>query len=107
MIGLVPKLGVFVAMAMIGCTAGIASAQLSAAFQQSVDPSYLGRSFSIVNLSDEALMPLAMTGFGALISLSSIPFACALVGVLFAALMLWAATRVNVESAGVRLGERP
>lgn len=95
MIGLVPKLGVFVAMAMIGSTAGIASAQLSAAFQQSVDPSYLGRSFSIVNLSDEALMPLAMTGFGALISLSSIPIACLLVAVPFAALMLWAVARVG------------
>jgi MFS family permease len=95
MIGLMPKLGVFVAMAMIGCTAGIASAQLSAAFQQSVDPAYLGRSFSIVNLSDEAMMPLAMTGFGALISLSSIPIACVLVAVLFAALVLWAAARVN------------
>ncbi|HEY3556849.1 MAG TPA: MFS transporter [Kribbella sp.] len=109
MIGLVPKLAVFVAMAMIGCTAGIASAQLSAAFQQSVDPAYLGRSFSIVNLSDSALMPLAMTGFGALISLSSIAIACALVAVLFAALVLWAATRVrpHVDSPRVRLGERP
>ena len=69
---------------------------------------YLGRSYSIVNLSDEALMPLAMTGFGALISLSSIPVACVLVGVLFAALVLWAAVRVRpVDSAGVRLGERP
>jgi hypothetical protein len=95
MIGLVPKLVIFVAMAMIGCTAGIASAQLSAAFQQSVDPAYLGRSFSIVNLSDEAMMPLAMTGFGALISVSSIPVACVLVGVLFATLVLWAAVRVN------------
>ncbi|WP_410792392.1 MFS transporter [Kribbella sp. C-35] len=95
MIGLMPKLGVFVAMAMIGCTAGIASAQLSAAFQQSVDPTYLGRSFSIVNLSDEAMMPLAMVGFGALISLSSIPVACVLVAVLLAALVLWAAVRVN------------
>lgn len=95
MIGLMPKLGVFVAMAMIGCTAGIASAQLSAAFQQSVDPAYLGRSFSIVNLSDEALMPVAMTGFGALISFSSIPVACVLVAVLFAALVLWAAARVD------------
>ncbi|TDW93521.1 transmembrane secretion effector [Kribbella pratensis] len=95
MIGLMPKLGVFVAMAMIGCTAGIASAQLSAAFQQTVDPTYLGRSFSIVNLSDEAMMPLAMVGFGALISLSSIPIACALVATLFATLVIWAAARVN------------
>lgn len=95
MIGFVPRFGIFIAMAMIGCTAGIASAQLSAAFQQSVEAAYLGRSFSIVNLSDEAMMPLAMTGFGALISVSSIPIACALVGAVFAALVLWAAVRVN------------
>ncbi|GAA3124262.1 hypothetical protein GCM10010530_52500 [Kribbella aluminosa] len=109
MIGVVPRLAVFVAMAMISCTAGLASAQLSAAFQQSVDPQYLGRSYSIVNLSDEALMPLAMTGFGALISLSSIPVACVVVGVLFAALVLWAAIRVqpHAEPAGARPGERP
>jgi MFS family permease len=95
MIGLMPRLGVFVAMAMIGCTAGIASAQLSAAFQQTVEAAYLGRSFSIVHLSDEAMMPLAMTGFGALITLSSIPVACVLVAALFAALVIWAAIRVS------------
>lgn len=95
LIGLMPQLGMFVAMAMIGATAGIASAQLSAAFQQSVDPSYLGRSFSIVNLSDEAMMPVAMTAFGAFISLTSIPLACAVIGTAFAALMIWSATRVG------------
>jgi MFS family permease len=95
MIGFVPRFGIFIAMAMIGCTAGLASAQLSAAFQQSVEAAYLGRSYSIVNLSDEAMMPLAMTGFGALISISSIPVACILVGAAFAALVLWASVRVN------------
>jgi MFS family permease len=95
LIGLVPQLGMFVAMAMIGATAGIASAQLSAAFQQTVDPSYLGRSFSIVNLSDEAMMPVAMTAFGAFISLTSIPLACAVIGSAFAALMIWSAVRVS------------
>jgi MFS family permease len=95
LIGVVPQLGMFVAMAMIGATAGIASAQLSAAFQQTVDPSYLGRSFSIVNLSDEALMPVAMTTFGAFITLTSIPLACAVIGTAFAALMLWSAVRVT------------
>jgi MFS family permease len=95
MIGVLPRLGVFVAMTMIGCTAGIASAQLSAAFQQAVEPSYLGRSFSIVHLSDEALMPLAMTGFGAFITLTSIPLACALIGTAFAALMVWSVARLK------------
>jgi MFS family permease len=95
LIGVAPKWGVFVAMGMIGVTAGIASAQLSAAFQQSVEPVFLGRSFSIVNLSDEALMPLAMTGFGALITLTSISFSCLLLGVAFGILMLWSAERIK------------
>jgi MFS family permease len=71
----------FVAMAMIGFTAGLASAQLSAAFQQTVEPAFLGRSFSIVNLSDEAFMPVAMVAFGALIGLTSVGLSCLVLGV--------------------------
>jgi hypothetical protein len=95
MIGSVPRLAVFVAMGMIGATAGLASALLSGAFQQTIDPAFLGRTSSIVSLSDEALMPLAMTGFGALISLTSVPAACALLGAAFAALMVWSASRLR------------
>ncbi|TCO51447.1 putative MFS family arabinose efflux permease [Kribbella antiqua] len=98
MIGVVPRTIVFLAMAMIGFTAGLASAQLSAAFQQTIEPSYLGRTSSIVNLSDEALMPVAMTAFGAFISLTSIPLACAVLGSAFAALMIWSAARVRPEA---------
>lgn len=57
---------------MIGFTAGLASAFLSGAFQQTIEPAFLGRTSSIVSLSDEALMPVAMTGFGALISLTDV-----------------------------------
>jgi hypothetical protein len=74
--------------------ADIVGTPLSAAFQQSV-ASYLGRSYSIVNLSDEAAMPVAMTAFGAFISLTSIPLACAVIGTAFAALMIWSALRVS------------
>ncbi|ADB32390.1 major facilitator superfamily MFS_1 [Kribbella flavida DSM 17836] len=94
-IGLVPRAGVFVAMGVIGFTAGLASAQLSAVFQRTVDPGYLGRTSSIVSLSDEALMPVAMTGFGALVSLAGIAAACGLIGAFFAALMLWSAARMR------------
>jgi MFS family permease len=94
-IGFVPRAGVFIAMGVIGFTAGLASAQLSAAFQQTIAPAYLGRTSSIVSLSDEALMPVAMTGFGALISGAGIPFACSLLGAVFAALMVWSATRLT------------
>jgi hypothetical protein len=95
MISVVPRPAVLLAMAMIGFAAGLASAQLSAAFQQTIAPSYLGRTSSIVNLSDEALMPVAMTAFGALITLTSIPLACAVLGTAFAALMVWSAVRVK------------
>lgn len=95
MIGSVPRLAVFVAMGMIGATAGLASAWLSGAFQQTIDPAFLGRTSSIVSLSDDGLMPVAMTGFGALISLTSVPAACALLGAVFAALMVWSASRLR------------
>ncbi|MEU4194105.1 MFS transporter [Kribbella sp. NPDC026611] len=95
MIGSVPRLAVFVAMAMIGCTAGLASALLSGAFQQTIDPAFLGRTSSIVSLSDDGLMPAAMAGFGALISLTGVATACALIGGLFAALMVWSASRLR------------
>jgi hypothetical protein len=95
MIGVMPRAGIFAAMIMIGATAGIASAQLSAAFQLAVDPSYLGRSFSIVNLSDEGLMPVAMVAFGAFVTLAGISVACAVVGAAFGALMVWAVARVG------------
>ncbi|MEV6286417.1 MFS transporter [Kribbella sp. NPDC051770] len=94
-IGVVPRAGVFVAMGVIGFTAGLASAQLSAAFQQTIAPAYLGRTSSIVSLSDDALMPVAMTAFGALISVAGIPFACGLLGAVFALLMIWSASRLD------------
>ncbi|MFG1908563.1 MFS transporter [Kribbella sp. NPDC048928] len=95
MVGSVPRLAVFVAMGMIGFTAGLASAYLSGAFQQTIEPAYLGRTSSIVSLSDEALMPVAMTAFGALISLTTVAATCALFGVVFAALMMWSALRIG------------
>jgi MFS family permease len=93
-IGIAPYPGVFVAMATIGLTAGLASAFLSGAFVAAVEESYLGRCSSIVGLADQALMPAAMTGFGLLISGVGVAVACALVGFAFAATMLWAVVRV-------------
>ncbi|MEV5967460.1 MFS transporter [Kribbella sp. NPDC051952] len=95
MIGFVPRPLVLVAMGMIGFTAGLASAYLSGAFQQTIEPAYLGRTSSIVSLSDDGLMPLAMTGFGALISLADVAVSCALLGTAFAGLMVWSASRLR------------
>jgi arginine exporter protein ArgO len=87
-------------MAVVGFTAGLASAQLSGAFQQTIDPAYLGRTGSIVSLSDEALMPVAMTGFGALISLVGVGPSCLVVGGAFAVLMVWSAARLRSPAPG-------
>lgn len=40
-------------------------------------------------------MPVAMTGFGALISLTDVAVACALLGTAFATLMVWSASRLR------------
>ncbi|MGY4766522.1 hypothetical protein ACXC9Q_06360 [Kribbella sp. CWNU-51] len=64
-------------------------------FQQTIEPAFLGRTSSVVSLSDEGLMPIAMTGFGALISLTDVAVACALLGTAFAALMVWSASRLR------------
>lgn len=99
-LGSAPRIGVFAAMAVVGFTAGLASAQLSGAFQQTIDPAYLGRTGSIVSLSDEALMPVAMTGFGALISLVGVGPSCLVVGGAFAVLMVWSAARLRSPAPG-------
>jgi MFS family permease len=93
-IGIAPYPGVFLAMATIGLTAGLASALLSGAFVAAVHESYLGRCSSIVGLADQALMPAAMTGFGLLISGVGVDVACTLVGAAFAAMMLWSIVRL-------------
>jgi MFS family permease len=100
-IGFAPYAGVIGCMLTIGITAGLASAFLSGAFQRTIDPAYLGRTGSMVMLSDEALMPLAMTGFGALAAGTSLVTACAVTGAGFAALVLWSASRSNLDPAPV------
>jgi hypothetical protein len=94
-LGFVPHAGVFVAMGVIGFTAGLASAQLSGAFQRTIEPAYLGRTSSIVSLSDEAFMPIAMVAFGTLIGLTSIGLSCLVLGVGFGVLMVYSAARLR------------
>ena len=96
-VGFSPYAGVVGCMLVIGLTAGLASAFLSGAFQRTIEPAYLGRTGSMVMLSDQALMPLAMTGFGALAGLTSIVTACTVVGAGFAVLVLWSASRPHLD----------
>src|SRR5262249_26215746 len=110
-IGVVPKLGVYAAMAIIGITAGLASAYVSGAFQRTVDAAYLGRTSSLVGIGDSAGMPVAMTGFGALASATSVAVACGTAGGGFAAMVGWSASRPGIDEpatpqpAAVPVGE--
>ena len=98
LVGFAAKPGIFASMLVIGVTAGLASAFLSGAFQRAVAESYLGRASSIVGLADDAIMPLAMTGFGALAAASSLATACAIAGVGFIVLVSWSATRPGIDT---------
>ena len=98
-IGWAPLAGMFVGAAMVGVTAGLASALLSGAFMRTVAEDYLGRTSSIQALGDDAVMPLAMVGFGALAAGTTVGLACTLMAVGFATLVTWSAFRPGLDSA--------
>lgn len=83
---------------VIGITAGLASTQLSGAFQQLVDPAYLGRLGAVTSLGDDVLMPVAMVGFGALVAGAGLALTCMVTGLGFIALVLWALARLRGAS---------
>lgn len=95
LIGIATRPILLLATTTIGVTAGLASAQLSGAFQQTIDASYLGRMNSLTSLGDDALMPVAMAGFGALTAAASPATACLTAGAAFTALALSTATRLS------------
>jgi hypothetical protein len=98
-VGVAPFAAMFAAMIVIGITAGLASALLSGVFQRTVAADYLGRTGSIQSLGDDVLMPLAMIGFGALAAGTSVAVACTLMGIGFALLVTWSATRRSLSAA--------
>jgi len=83
------------ATTVIGVTAGLASTQLSGAFQQLVDPAYLGRMGAVTSLGDDVLMPVAMVGFGALVGVAGMPVTCLVTGLGFVVLVGWALARLS------------
>ncbi|WP_018156733.1 MFS transporter [Demetria terragena] len=89
-LGVGPVWTVGAAAFVIGITAGVASALISAVFAATVDGAYLGRMSSILRLGDDCLMPLALAGFGALASTTQIwvPFAVYGAGLVLAALRI-------------------
>jgi hypothetical protein len=96
-LGWSPYAGMFFGASMVGVTAGLASALLSGAFMRTVAEDYLGRTASIQALGDDALMPVAMIGFGALAAASSIGLACTAMAAAFAALVTWSAFRPSLD----------
>jgi hypothetical protein len=98
-LGWAPLAGMFVGAAMVGVTAGLASALLSGVFMRTVAEDYLGRTSSIQALGDDAIMPLAMIGFGALAAGTSIGLACTLMAIGFATLVTWSAFRPGLDPA--------
>ena len=97
-VGMVPYIATYAAMVVIGITAGLASSLLSGVFQKVVHEQYLGRTSSIMGLGDDALMPLAMVGFGALAAGTSVTLGCLLMGVGFAMLVSWSALRPSLRT---------
>jgi len=97
-IGVAGRPLLFAATTVIGVTAGLASTQLSGAFQQLVDPAYLGRMGAVTSLGDDVLMPAAMVGFGALVGGIGLPVTCLLTGLGFVVLVGWALVRLSGAS---------
>lgn len=85
------------ACAVIGVTAGAASALLGAVFVGTVDGAYLGRMVAITRLGDDVLMPVAMVGFGALAGAAGVGTACVAYGLAMATLMLVPLSRPAVR----------
>jgi MFS family permease len=99
-IGVANRPVLLAATMVIGLTAGLASTQLSGAFQQLVDPAYLGRMGAMTSLGDDLLMPVAMVGFGALVARAGLPVTCLVTGLGFVALVAWALARLRGAVAG-------
>jgi MFS family permease len=90
------------ACAVIGLTAGAASALLASVFVAVVDGEYLGRMAAIQRLGDDVLMPAAMVAFGVLASATGAGVACAVAGLAMAALMAVPLSRPAVRDLSLR-----
>ena len=108
-LGVDPLGAAAVATVTVGLTAGFASPLLAGAFQETVAREYLGRCNSLVALSDAALLPLALVGFGWLGAHAGVGAACGLFGAGFAALLGYSTLRSGRGSAPTvpRAGEAP
>ncbi len=97
-VGLLPYPGEVAAMLVVGVTAGLASPLLSGAVQAVVAEQFLGRTSAVLSIADTGLAPLALAGFGLLVSTSNLAAACLAFGFAFAVLMVFAVSRPHLAA---------
>ncbi len=79
-IGVAPQWGVAAALALVGLTSGLACPPLAGMLQARVEPTYLGRVYSLISLADDGFLPLALAGFGAVTALIGLAWTVAVSG---------------------------
>ena len=99
-IGFAPFAGVLGATVTVGLTAGLASPLLAGAFQATVDDAYVARAGSVTALSDSALIPLTLAGFGVLAGAAGVAVACAVCGFGFLLQLGYTLSRRPVRAMG-------
>lgn len=85
--GLAGLIGAGIALGVVGLTAGLSSPMLSGTAQSIVHPSYIGRIFALLSLADDALIPFALVGYGAVVKGIGVELATVLCGAGMALLM--------------------
>jgi MFS family permease len=101
MVGVLPMVGVGVALGLTGLTAGLSSPMLSATAQALVDQNYTGRVFSLTTLADDALVPFALVGYGLVVGMIGIGPTTLICGAGMALLMGGALLRRPLRTARI------
>lgn len=106
MVGVLPMVGVGIALGLTGLTAGLSSPMLAATGQALVDPNYTGRVFSLTTLADDALVPFALIGYGLLVGIIGIGPTTIICGVGMVLLMGGALLRRPLRMARIEDAEQ-
>ena len=96
-VGVASRISLITAMVIIGAVAGMASVWLSGLFQQTIEPSYLGRVSAISQLGDLSLTPLMLPLFGVIVAGTSLLTATAACGVAMTVLCTFFALRPAIR----------
>ncbi|SDS97440.1 MFS transporter [Microlunatus soli] len=85
--GVLPLVGSAIALCFVGFTAGISSPMLGGTTQAIIKESYLGRIYALQGLADDALIPFALIGYGAMAGWIGVTPTTVICGLAMAALM--------------------